>query len=254
MPIRLDLVEVGMRVAYEDRANPRREGRVVEIVKLGGETPGGLPLPSGVEYRIRWDDIPDQFDDSIVERASALIRSGTPQGKAWRQAIAEARETTSDLRQHGWTMLADLPGNPFDGADVVSVYTRGDAIRDGVLVPTLDLVPDEPDFAREAGWAVPVALTAAVANIVIPTEREARDYHQDVKGRLWDLLHMAAMYGARRDASEVVFPCIFWLAGPDRVAAGLVERAQQKRLRFKTTIGPGDEGDPVATIMLPEED
>jgi hypothetical protein len=220
VPVRLDLVEVGTRVAYEDRATPRREGRVVEIVKLGGETPGGLPLPSGVEYAVRWDD---------------------------------GGETTSDLRQHGWTMLADLPGNPFDGADIISVYTRGDAIRDGVLVPVLDLVPDEPDFARQAGWAIPVALTTAVASIVIPTEREARDYHQDAKGRLWDLLSMAAMYGARRDADGVVFPCIFWLAGPDRVSSGLVERAQQKTLRLKAVVGPGDDGSPVATIMLPEE-
>lgn len=68
----LDRTEVGMRVAYEDMANPRREGTVVATVELGGTTPSGHPLPSGREYVVSFDD---------------------------------GGETTSDLRQHGWTEL-----------------------------------------------------------------------------------------------------------------------------------------------------
>lgn len=211
MPLRTDHVEVGTRVSYEDAANPRREGRVVAI------------YDDGLQYGVEWDEA-YRFDDVAA--------------------------TTSDLRQHGWYVLADLPGNPFDGAEIIASYTRTDAIRDGVLVPTPDLVPDEPDFARDAGWAVPVALTTAVANLAIPTQWE-RERAQDVKGRLWDVLRMAATYGARRDANEWLFPCIFLLGS---AAERQLPRAGRKTLHLKAVIGPDDDGSPVLTIMLRDED
>lgn len=217
MPLRTEHVEVGTRVSYEDTANLRREGRVLEI------------LEDGREFVVEWDPA-FQFP--------AHDLTGPITG------------TTSDLCQHGWHIVTDLPGNPFDGADIIISYTRADAIRDGVLVPTPDLVPDEPDFARDAGWAVPVALTTAVANLAIPTQWE-RDRAQDVKGRLWDVLRMAATYGARRDANEWLFPCIFLLGS---AAERQLPRAGRKTLHLKAVIGPDDDGSPVLTIMLPEED
>lgn len=208
MALRLEMVEVGSRVSYEDMANPRREGRVSEIVD------------DGRSFVVVWDD---EYRFDGVEG------------------------TESDLRQHGWFLLADLPGNPFDGAEIIATYTRLDAIRDGTVVPTADLVPDEPHFVREAGFAVPVDLTAAVAAIVRPTERE-RERGQDVKGRLWDLLMTARMRGARVDAQEWQFPCIFYLAGrPD------VPRARSKTLAFNAKVGVED-GEAFLTIMLPGED
>jgi hypothetical protein len=224
MPLRQDLIEEGSRVSYADAANPRKEGRVVEIIKRGGETPSGLPLPTGLEYRVKWDE-------------------------------ADDGETVSDLRQHGWHLLADLPpGNPFDGADIVYAYTRDDAIADGTLVPTIDLVPDELDFAQQAGFALPVALTSALAAVVIPSPREADERGQDVKGRLWDVLSMARMYRPRPipdDGATWIFPCIFQLAGPERGA--YTKRACSKTLRLKCVLGPGDDGAPVATLMLARE-
>ena len=227
MPLRLDLVEVGTRVSYEDMANPRREGRVVEILEHGGRTTqSGLPLPGGTEYRVVWDD-PEDAD-----------RYGP---------------TISDLRQHGWHIIANLPGNLFDGADIISAYTRLDAIRDGFLVPTADLVPDEPNFAREAGWKVPVCLSSALAAIAIPTEWEEARY-QDVKGRLWDILSMARMYGkgARQHGmtTEWFFPCIFVLGPAD---ARKLRRAGRATLHLKAVIGPDDDMSPVLTISLREE-
>lgn len=137
----------------------------------------------------------------------------------------------------------------WDDAEVISAYTRAQAIEDGVLVPTTDLVPDEPDFARQAGWIIPVALTGAASHLVIPTQREADGAGQDVKGRLWDVLHMARLHGSRSAGSEVVFPCIFWLADRDGV-----RRAGPRTLHLKAVVGGNDDGSPCLTIMLPEED
>jgi hypothetical protein len=64
--------KLGDRVSYEDMANPRRTGTVVETIEHGGTTPSGHPLPSSVEFRVRFDN---------------------------------REETVSDLRQAGWKRL-----------------------------------------------------------------------------------------------------------------------------------------------------
>lgn len=219
MSIRTEHVEVGARVAYEDAQNPRREGKVLAIVE------------DGRQFAVAWDasfQFPAVGGDDPVTGCF------------------------SDLNQAGWHVLADMPGSIFDGAEIISSYTRTDAIRDGALVPMADLVPDEPDFARHAGFLCDVCLTSSVAAIVRPTERESGECLQDVKGRLWDVLNMARMYGrgiASRESWE--FPCIFWLAGPERAAWTKAKR--QKTLALKVVLGIGDDGEPVATIMFRAE-
>lgn len=128
----------------------------------------------------------------------------------------------------------------------ISTYSRKEAIEDGMLVPTTDLVPDEPDFAKQAGWKVPVALTTTVADLCIPTERELAK-GQSVKGRLWDVLNMARMYGGR-DTDTVFYPCIFWVSGRDQF-----QGAGSRTVHLKAVIGPGDTMDPVLTIMMGNE-
>jgi hypothetical protein len=54
--------------------------------------------------------------------------------------------------------------NPFEDAPVIFSYTRAQAIEDGVLV-------DLTDWAKETGFKVPVACTAAVWNgYVVPPQ------------------------------------------------------------------------------------
>lgn len=199
----------GTRVAYSDQANPRREGRIVEVIQRGGATPSGFALPTGEEYRVQWDD----------------PRDG---------------ETVSDLRQHGWFQIADLPGSPFDGVDIIAAYTRERALHDGELV-ALDSI------AQEAGYRVPVAVTRALWNLVDATPEEVAS-GQSTTGRLWDVLSMARMYGTRRsaDASQFDFPTIF-----RRLGRGKPGGSKTYRLRF--VVGPGDQGEPVATIGFPED-
>lgn len=137
--------------------------------------------------------------------------------------------------------------HPFDDAPVVHRYTRSDAIRDGMLA-------DVTETAREAGFSIPVAITAAVQDQCVRwTENDARRkprVHQDEDGRLWDVLWMAACRSreiarSRRHASTALFQVI------------VVPRPGHGRLRLRTlklVVGPGDAGKPVATIMLPDED
>ena len=143
-------------------------------------------------------------------------------------------------------MSANAP-HPFADAPVVHTYSRAQAIADGVLV-------DVSDTAREAGFTVPTALTAAVQDQCVRwTEDDARrkpQFHQDEKGRLWDVVWMAAckaraLARARQQASTATFQLL--------VVPRPGHGARQLRT-LRLTIGPGDAGEAVATIMLPDED
>ena len=70
--------------------------------------------------------------------------------------------------------------------NVISTYTRAQAIEDGVLV-------DVGSTANEAGFKWPVALTSAAwADCVAWTDDDSqKQVHQDQSGRLWDVLYSA---------------------------------------------------------------
>lgn len=78
----------------------------------------------------------------------------------------------------------------FDGWEIISSYSRADAIADGTLV-------DAGPMAKEAGWRIPVALTCgAWADCVTWTEEDTKrkGCGQDETGRLWDVLWMAQVF------------------------------------------------------------
>jgi hypothetical protein len=146
----------------------------------------------------------------------------------------------------------------WDDAEVIAVYPRSQAILDGVLVPVTDLVPDEPNFARDAGFTCHVALTSALADLVIPTDAEADRFYQDVKGRLWDTLNMARLYkrNVTDEGGDWLFPCIFWIS--DRSGSRYLTRNGRRRTAQLTfhlwcSLAPGDDGEPVVTIGFPED-
>ena len=129
---------------------------------------------------------------------------------------------------------------------VVHAYTRADAIADGVLV-------DVTATAREAGFKVPTAVTAAVFDQCIEwTEADAEQSsaYPDQEGRLWDVVYLAA-FKARTLAKRGVHQSqvIFELNVAPRPG-----RTHPRRRTLKLVVGPGDNHEPVATIMLPNED
>jgi hypothetical protein len=125
----------------------------------------------------------------------------------------------------------------FEDAEVINRYTRRQALEDGVLVRV------EPRIAREAGFKCPLALTSAVYQGCV--EWPEREAGQDELGRLWDVVWMARCAGAKApDSNRTTFQIL-------RVPRG-GEHAETVGLALH--IGPGDEGEAVATIMEPGED
>jgi hypothetical protein len=124
----------------------------------------------------------------------------------------------------------------------VHIYSRAQAIADGNLI-------DVTDTAREAGFRLPVAITAAAwADCVAWSAADSQwQTCQDEAGRLWDVVWMAS-FAARggKDAQQLLFRLY-------RVPRG--GRGVQPRLAtLRMIIGPGDDAAPVVTILLPDED
>lgn len=118
--------------------------------------------------------------------------------------------------------------------DVIYSYTRAQALEDGVLV-------DVSALAKEAGFRYPVAVTARVWHewIEPPTDTVG----QDATGRLWDLLNVLR-YEIRKTGKgeRVDFKVLF-------------EQGTGKTLvDFYALCGPGDNAEPVITIMRIGED
>jgi len=124
-----------------------------------------------------------------------------------------------------------------DEFEVISRYTRADAIADGVLV-------DVSTTAKEAGIKYPTAVTQAVFEQYIRVPDGVRD--QDEAGRLWDLLWM--LYIAIRQTASNTDSLRF------RVAVKQTESAGPLPVSLKALCHPGDEGEPVVTILLQDED
>jgi hypothetical protein len=133
----------------------------------------------------------------------------------------------------------DDEASPF--GPIIYSYSRAQAIGDGVLV-------DVSTMAREAGFTVPVAMTSAAwADFVQWSDQDSsRQTQQDETGRLWDVLWMSHLAARRAQGGTVA------------VQFYRVPRGGKARMPRKTTlhmsIGPGDEAEPVITLMVPGED
>lgn len=128
----------------------------------------------------------------------------------------------------------------FTEQDLVSVYTRAQAIEDGVLI---DVTKNFPNEIRDCGIKFHVAMTqAAFAEAVEMTEK-AEQCGCSLNARMYDVLYIY-MLKARRTVIDTMF---FDL----RVVKN---RAKPSRVFLKAMCHPGDEGEPVITISLPDED
>lgn len=138
-------------------------------------------------------------------------------------------------------MKAEQPMESIFGAPIY-VYTRAEALEDGVLM-------DVTDTAKEAGFRVPVAMTtAAWQDTVEWTDADSkRQAAQDQSGRLWDVVWMAYL-AVRRGGTEP--RKAFQLLRVPRGGRGVRPRLTTLHIH----IGPGDSGEPVITIMQPHED
>ncbi|MBK8269897.1 MAG: hypothetical protein IPK83_17035 [Planctomycetes bacterium] len=138
---------------------------------------------------------------------------------------------------------------------MIFAYTRAQAIEDGVLI-------DLTEWARETSFKVPVACTSEVWHRYITPPAGTREFGQSERGRAHDTLWMLFVAikrrssdnqlnsrtdggkgEARRGNDQLLYEVIF-LQAPQH----------HETIQLKSICGPGDNGEPVITIMLPNED
>ena len=127
--------------------------------------------------------------------------------------------------------------------EVISSYTRAQAIDDGVLVDLMQAKTIEA--VRDVGIRFNTAMTAAAfSQTVAPIDGGKLPAGQDLQGRLWDVLWM--LKNAIRNSGDtdiIHFKVIVAQMNNTR-----------KLIKLKAVCGPGDNAEPVITIMLPDED
>ncbi len=127
-----------------------------------------------------------------------------------------------------YSELRSLFGEP------IHTYSRADALADGNLV-------DASVMAKQTGFKAPVALTRSVWEAYVEVPEGVTG--QDVQGRLWDILFLAAVKARGFGGNEILF------------TVGVRNDNRQPRpVRLKVMIGPGDGMEPVITILLADED
>ena len=124
--------------------------------------------------------------------------------------------------------------------EVIDSYSRAQAIEDGVLVDLTAVCP------KEAGiFKFPVACTATVWEecIKVPAGMEGA---QDLAGRAWDVCWMllCAIRGGKGGPLTM-----FKLRVRNKPGEGT-----PPLVTLKAVCGPGDNAEPVITIMQPHED
>ena len=125
-----------------------------------------------------------------------------------------------------------------DDWNVVYSYSREQALADGVLV-------DVTETANSLGFKVHTAVSATLYHGYVEPPAGVTGEGQSVTGRLHDLLFLV-LCSAKRSHP-----------GADRATvriAFLMEPGRTETVDVIAHIGPGDHGEPVLTMMLPEDD
>ncbi len=138
--------------------------------------------------------------------------------------------------------------HPFADATRISCYSRADALADGVLI-------NLSSIGREAGLRFPVAITRAAweAWIGWTAEDTKRQTYQDEPGRAWDVVHMLAVKLraiTRSRPNDANSDIKFQFYAVPRGGRG----TRPRLTTLKCVCGPGDDAEPVLTILTLTED
>lgn len=130
----------------------------------------------------------------------------------------------------------------FRDFEIVHSYSRAEAIADQALY---DLSARFPEQTRQL-FKYNVCCTAAVWAII--EQGAAAGNGNSEAGIVWDLLWMSQKGVVQEiDATQRLFNCIITGAGGNRFA-------RNQTYTFRAVCGPGDDCEPVITILLPGED
>ena len=125
----------------------------------------------------------------------------------------------------------------FDDADYISVYTRAEAIEDGVL-------KDVSELAREAGFKYPVAIELDLYARLDPNERDAA-IGQDFTRRMWDVLTMLKDAANRTPRTDRLHFQVL-IQEVEKVGT----EPKMNTMNLCAVCLPGDNFEPVITIEL----
>jgi len=136
-------------------------------------------------------------------------------------------------------------GGIFEGYDLIHVYSRADAIEDGMLL-------DVTTVARDMGFRYPTAITHAAWHDCVAwndadSERKGivQDENQRVRHILARLL-IAIRTSGFKDEDRIFFNVV-------RVQCDGASKEPQA-VMLMSVCGPGDTAEPVITISFPGED
>ena len=129
-------------------------------------------------------------------------------------------------------------GKDYFEPHLIFSYTREMALEDGVLI-------DVTEDAKQVGFSLHTVVTSNLFNgYVAPPAGLDASFGQSTAGRMHDLLVLARIAaGGEPDGDRVVFQVGF-----------LMRPGQLETVKVILHIGPGDNGEPVLTLMLPEDD
>lgn len=122
--------------------------------------------------------------------------------------------------------------NKFLDTDIISQYTRADALAEGILI---DLTKDFPITKKI--YKFPVACTQAVWAILNSTPSE------------WIIGEVIALIIASQNNKTKILD-----EGSHLFEVVIENAAPTERCTFKIVFHPGDDMEPVLTISLPDED
>jgi len=111
---------------------------------------------------------------------------------------------------------------------IINMYTRKQAIEDGILI-------DVSSTARDAGIVYPVAITHNLWHSYI-------DKFDNAKSRLWEVLWIFRLKILSQDTNSISFNVSFSM--PNK---------EPELVELMAICGPGDDLEPVITIMLPDD-
>jgi hypothetical protein len=176
------------------------------------------------------------------DEAQNVVSEGTDRPGS---QVSTAETDPAAVTERNATEASD--GAADDGWTLIHQYTRAQALADGLLV-------DVSETAREVGIIWPVAVTADVWGLI--EQLPAQYAHEDVQGRLWDVLWMlrCAIKPPRGYEQLIQRDEIVVREDDVELHYRVILHHQETRstngeVVLKAVSGPGDHGEPVMTIM-----
>lgn len=124
----------------------------------------------------------------------------------------------------------------FNESDVISKYTRAEAIEDNVLI-------DISKIASEAGFKYPVAITQGIYSVLNNLEIMGQDY----SGRAFDMFTILKLSIKKQSGDTIFFAPVF----AKKAKNG---RPVIRPVKMWSRCHGDDKGKPCITIMMPDED